>query len=364
MVSNISVEYALALKKLEAAKTPEEKLAAYLEMKSWMPTHKGAENLRSDLMKKISELRSQIEKSKNVSAKSGAGGGGAASAMFVKKEGVGQVVLIGLPNSGKSWLLNKLVGKEVTPVTPYPFATKEPAPAMMDYNGGQIQLVELPALMEGSSEGKAQGKEIMGAIRNADAVLVCANSVPDKDLVASELAKSFIYLNKVRPPIEVKASSFPGIQISGKDFLGFPVDQLEQYLKNSGFSNAQVIISGKISSIAEVLEAMDTKIVYKKAAFVNPLLVTDHILVDVKDRIFLILDKILVFTKKPGQDADKSEPISLDSNGTVADLAKELHKDLAKNLKHAKVWGSTKFPGQMVGPEYVLKNNDIVEISI
>ena len=363
MVSNISVEYSLALKKLEAAKTPEEKLAAMLEMKSWMPTHKGAENLRSDLMKKISELRSQIEKSKNVSAKSGSGGG-AASAMFIKKEGVGQVVLIGLPNSGKSWLLNKLVGKEVTPVTPYPFATKEPAPAMMDYNGGSIQLVELPALMEGSSEGKAQGKEIMGIIRNADAVLICANSVPDKDLIVSELAKSLIYLNKTRPPIDVKVSSFPGVQISGKDFLVFPVDQLEQYLKNSGYSNSQVIISGKISSIAEVIEAMDTKIVYKKAAFVNPMLVTDHILVDVKDRIFLILDKILVFTKKPGQDADKNDPIALDANGTVSDLARELHKDFAKNLKHAKVWGSTKFPGQMVGPEYILKNNDVVEISI
>lgn len=362
MVSNISVEYSLALKKLEAAKTPEEKLAAYLEMKSWMPTHKGAENLRSDLMKKIAELRSQIERSKNVSAKSG--GGGASSAMFVKKEGVGQVVLIGLPNSGKSWLLNKLVGKEITPSTPYPFATKEPAPAMMDYNGGSIQLVELPALIEGSSEGKAAGKEIMGVIRNADAVLVCANSLADKDLIVNELAKSSIYLNKTRPPIEVKTSSFPGVQISGKDFLAFPVEQLEQYLKNSGYSNAQVIVSGKISSLNEVIEAMDIKICYKKAAFVNPLMVTDHIMVDLKDRIFLILDIILVFTKKPGQDADKKEPIALKSGSTVEDLARSLHKDFAKNLKHAKVWGSTKFPGQMVGPEYVLKNNDIVEISI
>jgi uncharacterized protein len=362
MVSNISVEYANAMKKLDSARTPEERLAALLEMKSWAPTHKGAENLRSDLNRKIAELRSEIERLKSSGTKKGSSS--ASSAMYIKKEGVGQVVLVGLPNSGKSWLLNKLIGKEVTPVTPYPFATKEPAPAMLNYNGGLIQLVELPALIEGSSVGKAQGKEILGAVRNSDAVLVCANSINDKDLIVSELEKSSIFLNKLRPPIVVKNSSFPGIQISGKDFLGFPVEQLEQFLKNSGFANSQVIISGKISSISEVVEALDSKICYKKAVFVNPFLVNNHILIDLKDRIFLLLDMILVFTKKPGEDVDNKEPISLSVGSTVENLAHELHKDFAKNLKHAKVWGSTKFPGQMVGPEYVLKNNDIVEIAI
>ena len=130
MVSNISVEYANAMKKLDSARTPEERLAALLEMKSWAPTHKGAENLRSDLNRKIAELRSEIERLKSSGTKKGSSS--ASSAMYIKKEGVGQVVLVGLPNSGKSWLLNKLIGKEVTPVTPYPFATKEPAPAMLN----------------------------------------------------------------------------------------------------------------------------------------------------------------------------------------------------------------------------------------
>ena len=319
MASNVSVEYANASKKLDSVRTPEERLAVLLEMKSYAPTHKGAENLRSDLNRKIAELRSEIERNKSSGAKRGSSS--ASSAMYIKKEGVGQVVLVGLPNSGKSWLLNKLIGKDVTPVTPYPFATKEPAPAMLNYNGGLIQLVELTALIEGSSEGKAQGKEILGAVRNADAILVCASSVSDKDLVVGELAKSGIFLNKLRPPIVVKSSSFQGIQISGKDFLSFPVEQLEQFLKNSGYPNSQVIISGKISSIDEVVEALDQRICYKKAILVNPFLVTDHILLDLKDKIFLLLDMILVFTKKPGEDADKKEPLSLRVGSTVEDLA-------------------------------------------
>lgn len=359
MPSNVSLEYALASKKLYAARTPEEKLAALLEMRSGAPSHKGAENLRSDLNKKIAELKSEIERQKVSASKRGA-----APSMFVKKEGVGQIAIVGLPNSGKSWLLNKLVGREIAEVTQYPFATKEPVPAMFNYDGGLIQIVELPAIIEGSSEGKAQGREIIGIIRNADAILFVVQDESQKKVLVDELAKSYIYVNKTRPLINVKASGFPGIQISGKEFLSFPVVQLEQYLKNSGYSNSQVIISGKISSLGEVAEAMNEKICYKKAVFVNPFEVTDHSLVDLKDQLFLLLDKILVFTKKPGQEADMKEPLSLPKGSTLFDLAKILHKDFAKHLKFARVWGSTKFPGQRVGPEYVLKNKDIAEIAV
>ncbi|MFA5126264.1 MAG: GTPase [archaeon] len=360
MATNASIGYGAAQNKFYAAKTPEEKLAALLEMQSEAPKHKGAERLRYDLNKKVAEFRNELEKSKAQASKHGAG----SASMFVKKEGTGQIVIVGLPNSGKSWLLNKIVGKEITQVTPYPFATKEPTPGMFEYDGAPIQIVELPALIEGSSEGKAQGREIIGIIRNADAVLFIITSEEDKKILIDELAKSYVYINKVRPPILVKVSNFPGIQISGKEFLGFPAIQLEQYLKNSGYTNSQVIVSGKINSLGEVAEAMNEKICYKKAVFINPYSVTDHLLVDLKDQLFLLLDKMLVFTKRPGHEADMSDPLSLPKNSTVFDVAKVLHKDFAKNLKFAKVWGSTKFPGQRVGPEYVLKNKDIVEIAV
>lgn len=360
MPSNISVEYALAQQKFIAAKTPEEKLAALLEMKSFVPTHKGAEKMRSDLNRRISELKSEIEKQKMQGSKKGAG----APSMYIRKDGTGQIVIVGLPNSGKSWFLNKIVGKKIAEETPYPFATKEPAPGMFDYDGAQIQLVELPALIEGSSEGKAQGREIIGVIRNADAIVFTITSDEDKALLLGELSKSYIYINKSRPPIKVTVSSFPGIQISGKEYLAFPMEQLEGYLKNSGFSNAQVIVFGKINSLDEVAEALNEKIVYRPAIFVNPYEVTDHLVVNIKDQMFLMLGKMLVFTKKPGHDADMSDPLSVPKGATVLDVAKILHKDFAKNLKFAKVWGSTKFEGQRVGPEYVLKNKDIVEIAV
>jgi len=358
MPSNVSVEFSHAQMKYDQAKSPEEKLVALLEMKSSAPQHKGAENLRSDISKKISELKSSIERQKTQSKK------GSAPSLYVKKEGVGQIVLVGLPNSGKSWLLNKLAGKEITPSTPYPFATTEPAPAMMNYEGGLIQVVEVPAIVEGSAEGKSQGRELLALVRNADAIVFVASDTAQLKILNGELSKSHIYINRTRPPIDVKASSFPGIQVSGKEFLKFGQEQLIDYLKSSGFSNASVLISGTLNSISDVAEALNEKIVYKKAMAINPFDFSEHKMVDWKCQMFLLLDKILVYTKKPGQEPDYSDPLSLKKGDTLHDLAKELHKDFASKLKYARVWGSTKFPGQRVGPEYELKHKDIVEIAI
>jgi uncharacterized protein len=358
MPSNVSLEFAQAQKKYDAAVTPEQKLTALLEMKSTAPTHKGAENLRAEVNRKIAALKSSMERQRTQQAKKGS-----APNMYVKKDGVGQVAIIGPPNSGKSWLLNKLVGMKVVEEAPYPFSTIKPEPGMMDYYGGRIQLVEIPAIVEGSSEGKAQGREILGMVRNADAIIVVSPKYDEK-MVVNELLKSHIILNKERPKIIVKHSEFQGIQISGKNYLNFPVEQLEGYLKSVGFANSSVIISGNITSLTDVSQALDERTIYKKAISFDSREITDHQLLDLRDRIFLLLDKILIYTKKPGREAEMNQPLSLPKGSTVEALAKHLHKDFARKLKFAKVWGSTKFPGQRVGPDYILKNKDIVEISI
>ncbi|MDP2859730.1 MAG: GTPase, partial [Bacillota bacterium] len=38
--------------------------------------------------------------------------------------------------------------------------------------GAQVQLVEVPGMIEGAREGKGQGKALLSCIRNADAVLL------------------------------------------------------------------------------------------------------------------------------------------------------------------------------------------------
>ena len=358
MSTNVSVEYAVAEKKYHQAVSDEEKLAALIEMKSTVPSHKGCESLRSEINKKIAGLKSKVERLNNSSTKKGS-----APTMYVKKDGIGQIVITGMPNTGKSWLLNKLVGKKLAEEAEYEFSTVEPVPGMAPYEGGSLQLVELPAIVEGSAKGRSQGKEIISLARNADSIIILGTK-EQREIVAKELEESKIFLNRTKPPIVVKTSTFKGTQISGKEHLGFSEEKLIEYLKNTGFANATVIITGKINSIEDVIEALDSSIVYKKAVLFDARKVTDHLIADLKDHIFLSLDKVLVYTKKPGKEVEMIDPMSLPKGSTLDDLAKHLHKDFAKKLKFAKVWGSTKFPGQRVGPEFELKNKDVVEINI
>jgi uncharacterized protein len=358
MPSNVSLEFAEAQKKYNKATTDEEKLVALQEMKSTAPHHKGAENLRAEINRKLSALKASMERQKTQKAKKGS-----APSMYVKKDGIGQIAILGLPNTGKSWLLNKLVGKEIAEVTNYPFSTYKPEPGMMDYEGGKLQIVELPAIIEGSAKGKSNGREIISLARNADALIIVGNKDEQK-IVEKELEKSKIFINKTRPKIKVSPSNFSGIQISGKKYLRFPEEQLIGYLKNTGHANANVIISGQINSLTEVSEALNTSIVYRKTLFINAREVTEHSLVDLRDKLFLLLDKILVYTKKPGKEVEKEDPMAMKKGSTLEDMAQHLHKDFANKLKFAKVWGSTKFPGQRVGPDYELKNKDVVEINI
>jgi len=296
MPSNVSYEFEKAKLEYEQAGSQESKLAALLKMRSFAPSHKGGENLRKDISRKIAVLRKGIEKKKKQDKKKGS-----APSIAVKKEGIGQVALVGLPNSGKSTLLNLLTGIGAK-VAAYPFTTKKPKVGMMDYFGGKVQVVELPAIVEGSSSGKADGPRILSIARNADGIVVVASGSKGFETVEKELLLSGISLNR---------------KVEGKEF--------------------------KRSIRVNAFEGQDLE--------------------KLREKVFGLLGKIIVYTKRPGGQADYDLPLGLPLHSTVKDVAKHLHKDFEKKLRFARVWGSARFSGQRVSKDYELKNRDIVEIS-
>ena len=80
-----------------------------------------------------------------------------------------------------------------------------------------------------------------------------------------------------------------------------------------------------------------------------------------KERLFSALGIVRLFTKRPGGAPDYEKPIALKKGRTIADAAKEISKEIAQGLKYARVWGSTKFPGQQVGADYRPADGDVVE---
>jgi len=85
--------------------------------------------------------------------------------------------LIGLPNAGKSSLLNKLTLANVKTAN-YPFTTLEPNLGV--YNGKV--LADVPGLIEGASTGKGLGIKFLKHIEKVDLILHCI-SVESKDVI-------------------------------------------------------------------------------------------------------------------------------------------------------------------------------------
>jgi uncharacterized protein len=86
---------------------------------------------------------------------------------------------------------------------------------------------------------------------------------------------------------------------------------------------------------------------------------------ELKEKIYEELRLVRVFTKANRGKPDFDKPIVLfKGRNTVADAAREVHKDFARNLECGRVWGSARFPGQQVGTDYELGDGDVLELKM
>lgn len=368
MPANVSYEFGVAQKKYDEAKTDEEKVIALQGMLSSAPTHKGSENLRRDISKRIADLKNKIEKRAAAVKKTGRSVG-------IKKEGAGQVVIIGLANSGKSTFLTKFTNAKPV-IASYPYTTTKPEIGILNYGGALIQIVELPSFLE----SKEMANQLLSIVRSADAVII---TVPDYskeqiDKIIKIVETQDIYITKRRPNIDLTKGQYLGITFINEQNLMIPKEKAIALLKDSGYRSHTVVL-GQKTNMEDLLLLMNPRAVYHPAIVVsmpfsknNQTLTTYKNLkiFDFKDEtkiteeIFKMVNKIIVYTKKPGQKADLSDPLVLEKGTTVTEAAKQIHKSISKDLKSAKVWGSTRFPGQNVSKNYILKDNDVVEFGI
>ncbi|MCK9293017.1 MAG: GTPase [archaeon] len=368
MPANVSFEFSIAQKKYDDAKTDEEKIVALQDMVSKAPGHKGAENLRKDLSRKLSSLKNKIEKQALTNAKR------SGNTINIKKEGAGQVVIVGLANTGKSTFLSEFTNSKPL-IAPYPYSTTKPEVGILNYGGALIQLVELPSFLENHD----LTSQIYSMIRTADlCILIIKNGlISELETLIKIIESKDVFITKKKPKISFTKSDFLGISFINEQNLLVPKAQAIDFLRSSGFRSQNIILNQKTTMEDLLL------LVNPRASFVPTIIVSMPFARNIKktkykdldvfdfsqkeeiiEKIFELLEKVIVYTKKPGQKADKTEPLVLKKGETIVDAAKIIHKTIYKNLKSAKVWGSTKFPGQVVSKKYVLKNHDVVEFNV
>jgi len=384
MPANLPPEYFKAEEKYACARTLEEKILATEELIRAAPKHKGAEKLLKTLKTRLAKLRQELRKQQARRT-----GGGPSFA--VKKEGAAQVAILGLPNSGKSTLLQRLTAAQLE-VAPYPFTTREPVPGMMQFEDVQVQLVEVPAIVEGSSLGRGLGAQPLSVARNADTIALIvdlsADPIKQVETLTAELEAAGVKLNKPPPKLEISRRETGGIEIRGAEFFGGGEAELKRILQEHRIYNAGVDIKGPTTA-EDVEEALDESIVYRRAMIIatkmdaqkasSNFIKLTHAYEkrfsiflasskegrpdELKKQIFENLNVVRVYTKRPDE-KPAERPLMLRRGSTIADVAREVHKDFARNLKFARVWGSTRFPGQQVPRDYELRDKDVVELHL
>ena len=329
MPANLPPQYFEKEKELKTARTPEDKITIMEELLSLIPKHKGTEKLQALYKTKIAKLRSQSQK-RAATAKH-------ASSFHIDKAGAGQIVFIGPPNTGKSSLI-----KTLTNATPeignYPFTTHSPAPAMMKYENIQIQLVDLPPVTPDYLEPwQAE------LIKSADAVLIVI------DLGSQDAANDYNVLTR-----KLKERNIELVPANTE------VNQEKQFFwkKSLIAANKKDVPDAELSLLL-LKDVLDTHFeVYPVSALL------EEGLEELKERFFSVLNVVRVYSKMPGKKAEKSDPYIFKKGKTLMDMAKTVHKDFAQKLKFARIWGTGKYQGQKVNHDYILQDEDIIELHI
>ncbi len=328
MPANLPPQYHEAEKIYRSAKTPEEKVEALEAMLAIMPKHKGTDHLRAELRRRIAKHQEEAQRRPSAGKKG--------SSYNIRREGAGQIALVGLPNAGKSQLVSTLTEAAIE-VADYPFTTKVPTPGMMEFENIKIQLVDMPPLTD--REAKPWLSHLL---RNADVLLVMIDLGEDPLMQMGAILSELNGMKVKLVGLEAKDELLIGVALKKALIAGNKNDlsnAVENYRRlESSYGDRLPVVSISVQK-GMGLEGM-------------------------KRTIYNMLDIIRVYTKSPGAKADLSEPVILKTGSTVEDAAGSVHKDFLRNLKYAQIWGSGKFDGQRVSRGYVLEDGDVIEFHI
>jgi uncharacterized protein len=345
--------------------------------------NKATEHHLGMLKAKLAKLRSELLEP----PKKGPKGEG----FDVIKHGHARVAMIGFPSVGKSTMLSYFTKTE-SEVNERDFTTLTCIPGILYYNNCKIQLLDLPGIIEGASEGRGKGRQVIAVGKSADLILIVLDAAKyedQKQKILKELDLVGIRINREKPDITIKTASSGGISLTAPCRLthidtetvrlicheykiinanvrfsdDYTVEDFIDHLEGNRRYIRGLFVYNKIDTIS--IEDVDylSKQPDSVCISCNLSLGTDYFL----EKLWDYLNLVRVYTKKRGCLPDFEQPIVLRKNKggfSIKAACMQIHRDLINDFKTALVWGrSVKYAPQNCGINHELEDEDVLQIS-
>jgi hypothetical protein len=305
----------------------------------------------------------------------------------VMKSGDARVAMIGFPSVGKSTFLSKSTETRSESAN-YEFTTLTCIPGKIHYKGADIQLLDLPGIIEGAAQGKGRGRQVISVAKTADLILMmldAAKGEKQKELLEKELESVGIRLNSRKPNIYFKVKKGGGISFNSTCKLTHLNEKLVyMILHDYKIHNAEVLVR-EDCTVDELIDVILGNRKYIKCLYCYNKI--DQISLEEVDRlarqpnsvvcscemdlnmdylvekIWTTLDLLRVYTKRRGEYPDFEGGLILRNNSTIEHVCHHIHRTLVDDFKYALVWGtSAKHQPQRVGLKHFVQTEHVIQI--
>lgn len=360
-----------------------EKIAQIQEELSRTQKNKATEYHIGLLKGKLARYRREL-----VEPQGGSGGGGG-QGFEVAKAGDARVSLIGFPSVGKSSFLSKVTSTK-SEAAGYEFTTLTSVGGILQYNGAEVQIVDLPGIIKAASQGKGRGRQVIAVARTSDLILMVLDATKGKDqreVLENELESMGIRLNKEKPNISLKMKKTGGVKVNSLTTPKYLDEKMvSAILKDYKIHNADVLIRDENVTMDDFIDIINEQYVtYTKCLYVYnkvdavSLEETDRLarepntvvmscemdlgIDDLKEEIWRKLGLLRLYTKRRGIMPNFDDPMVVREDSTILQVCDAIHRDMKNQFKYALVWGSSaKHSPQKCGLNQPVHDEDVVQI--